>query len=122
MQDPEHLQRPKIWQGLASYWHHDNPTEGTKVTGQNTGRVIGYVMQDGACGRGTGFADTAREREWPEQGSHTDQDSDEMSLRNALVQPTRNGMRTMSRRARAHCAHPQETSYQVAAAAGLAGI
>jgi len=31
-------------------WHHDNPTEGTKVTGQNTGRVIGYVMQDGTCG------------------------------------------------------------------------
>ena len=47
MQHPEHQQRPKIWQGLAS---RVNPTEGTKVTGQNTGRVIGYVMQDGTCG------------------------------------------------------------------------
>ena len=31
-------------------WHHDNPTEGTKVTGPNSGRFIGYIMQDGACG------------------------------------------------------------------------
>ena len=31
-------------------WHHDNPTEGTKVTGENSGRFIGYIMQDGARG------------------------------------------------------------------------
>ena len=31
-------------------WHKDNPTEGTKVTGENSGRFIGYIMQDGARG------------------------------------------------------------------------
>jgi hypothetical protein len=31
-------------------WHSDNPTEGTKVTGENSGRFIGYIMQDGARG------------------------------------------------------------------------
>jgi hypothetical protein len=27
-------------------WHHDNPIEGTKVTGKNSCRFIGYIMQD----------------------------------------------------------------------------